>query len=164
MEIVMPGIGVIIWMTLIFILLLILLRKFAWIPILAALHNREEKIATSLSLAKQTQEEMKQLKADNENMMKEARLERENMMKEANDARKQMIAEAKSEAKSEADKVLVAARASIKSEKQAAVAELKTQLADFSIQIAEQILTQELGDKTKQQELVKKQIETINFN
>jgi F-type H+-transporting ATPase subunit b len=164
MEIVMPGIGVIFWMTFTFVLLLVLLRKFAWIPILTTLKSREEKIADSLALAKQTQEEMKQLKAQNETMMKEARQEREQMIKEATEARKQMIAEAKADAQAEADKVLAAARASIQSEKQAAMGELKAQLADFSIQIAEKILTEELGDKAKQQALVNKQIETINFN
>ncbi len=164
MDLIMRGVGVIFWMSLTFILLLVILRKFAWVPILKMLHDREHKISTSLAMAKQTQEEMKKLKADNEQMMKEARQEREQMMKEATDARKQMIAEAKADAQKEADKLLVAARASIQSEKQAAVNELKAQVAEFSIQIAEKILTQELGDKAKQQELVNKQIDTINFN
>lgn len=164
MNLVLPAIGTIFWMTVVFLLLFFLLKKFAWKPILSMIKEREAKISTSLALAKQTQEEMKQLKADNEKMMHEAIQERENILKQANAVKESIISEAKTKAQQEADRIVEAARINIQNEKMAAIVELKNQIADFSLEMAEKILNEELSQKDKHKSFVEKQLEQIKFN
>ena len=164
MGLVTPGIGLIFWMTLVFLLLLILLKKFAWGPILSSIKEREQSISTSLAMAKQTQEEMKRLQADNEKLLKEARGERDAILREANKLKDSIINEAKGKAQTEADRIVESARENIESEKRAALTEIKTQVAELSIEIAEKVLVAELSDKKKQSNLVQAQLDQLNFN
>lgn len=164
MSLVTPGIGLIFWMTLVFIVLLIILKKFAWKPILKSLKEREEKITTSLSMAKQTQEEMKQIKADNEVLLKEARGEREKILKGADEIKNQIISEAKSSAQNEADKIIENARKSIDNEKKMAIDDLKTQVAEYSLQIAEMLLNREMLDSQKEKDFLNEQVDKLHFN
>jgi len=164
MGLVTPGIGLIFWMTLVFLLLLILLKKFAWGPILSSIKEREQSISTSLAMAKQTQEEMKRLQADNEKLLKEARGERDAILREANKLKDSIINEAKGKAQTEADRIVESARENIESEKRAASTEIKTQVAELSIEIAEKVLVAELSDKKKQSNLVQAQLDQLNFN
>ncbi len=160
----MPGIGLIFWMTLVFSILLILLKKFAWKPIMESLKEREEDISSSLELAKQTKAEMKKLQADNEKLLVQARHERELILNEAKAAKDQIIGEAKDKAQSEADRIVEAARINIENEKRVALAEIKTQVAELSVEIAEKVLKAELSNKDAQSKLVEKQLENLNFN
>jgi len=164
MGLVTPGIGLIFWMTLTFILLLVILKKFAWKPIMQALKEREQGISSSLAMAKQTKAEMKQLQADNEKLLVQARIEREAILNDANKVKDQIINDAKTKAQSEADRIVEAARLNIESEKRAALTEIKTQVAELSIEIAEKVLGAELSNKQKQSELVEKQLQYLNFN
>lgn len=160
----MPGIGLIFWMTLVFSILLILLKKFAWKPIMDSLKEREDDISSSLDLAKQTKAEMKKLQADNEQLLVKARQERELILNEAKVAKDKIIAEAKDKAQSDADRIVEAARLNIENEKRVALAEIKTQVAELSIEIAEKVLKAELSNKDAQSKLVEKQLENLNFN
>ncbi len=164
MDLVMPGIGLIFWMTLVFSILLILLKKFAWKPIMDSLKEREDDISSSLDLAKQTKAEMKKLQADNEQLLVKARQERELILNEAKVAKDKIIAEAKDKAQSDADRIVEAARLNIENEKRVALAEIKTQVAELSIEIAEKVLKAELSNKDAQSKLVEKQLENLNFN
>ena len=164
MGLVTPGIGLIFWMTLVFLTLLFLLKKFAWGPIMTSIKEREMSISTSLAMAKQTQEEMKQLQADNEKLLKEARVERDAILSEANKLKDNIINEAKSKAQVEADRIVESALENIENEKRAALTEIKTQVAELSIEIAEKVLGAELSDKKKQGDLVQAQLEQLNFN
>lgn len=164
MDLVNPGIGLIFYMTVTFLLLLFILGKFAWKPILNMLKEREDKISSSLEMAKQTQEEMKKLKADNELLLKEAKDERDNIIKEANKIKETIINEAKSKAQSEADKIVESARENINNERMAAMIDLKNQIAELSIMVAEKVLTHELSDKAKQKEVLENELKNINFN
>jgi F-type H+-transporting ATPase subunit b len=159
-----PEWGQIFWGGIVFLILLILLKKFAWKPMLTAVNDREQAIEESVNLAKKTQAEMKQLQAQNENLLKEARAERDKMIKEASETSKQVIAEAKEAAKGEADKIIKDAQLVINSEKQAAVAELKTQMAAFSLEIAEKVIKGELATDDKQKALAEKLAESISVN
>ena len=127
MDLMNPGIGLIFWMTLAFLALLFILGKFAWKPILQSIKERETKISTSLAMAKQTQEEMKRLKADNEALLKEAKNERDAIIRDANKMKESIINEARKKAQTEADKIVESARESIMNEKMAAIIELKNQ-------------------------------------
>ncbi|MFM2207431.1 MAG: hypothetical protein RL213_1406 [Bacteroidota bacterium] len=164
MELIKPSIGLVFWMTVSFLILLFILKKFAWKPILNMLHEREQNIAEALNTAKKAREEMASLKADNERLLNEARLERDRMMKEARDTKDAIIAEAKGKAQSEANKILAQTRETIQTEKNAALTELKNQVAIMSIQIAEKILRAELSNDDKQKALVQNMLKDINMN
>jgi F-type H+-transporting ATPase subunit b len=164
MDLITPAVGQLFWGGLVFLILLVLLKKFAWKPMLTAVNDREKAIEESVNLAQKTQAEMKQLQAQNENLLKEARAERDKMIKEASETSKQVIAEAKEAAKGEADKIIKDAQLVINSEKQAAVAELKTQMAAFSLEIAEKVIKGELATDDKQKALAEKLADSISVN
>jgi len=164
MDLVTPEIGLIFWSTLSFLLLLFILRKFAWKPILKAVSDREDGIKNALATAKNARKEMQNLTADNERILKEARTERDGLLKEAREIKENIISEAKDEAQQQAEKVIEQAKATIQAEKQAAIADLKNQVAELSIGIAEKVVRQELSDKDKQIELVEKMLKEVTIN
>lgn len=159
-----PAIGLIFWTALTFILLLLLLAKFAWKPILNAIKTREEGIKEALSSADKALSDMRQLKSNNEKILIEARAERDQLLKEARETKEAIIAEAKQKAQADADKILSASREQIINEKNAAIAELKMQVAALSIQIAEKILKSELENKEKQKTFVDSLIKDVKLN
>ncbi|MBG44398.1 MAG: ATP synthase F0 subunit B [Aequorivita sp.] len=156
--------GLFFWQIIIFVLLLILLRKYAWKPILNAVNDREEGIKNALDSAEKAKLEMQNLQADNEKLLQEARSEREVMLKEAREIKAKMIADAKEEAKGEADKMVAQAQAAIESEKKSAIAELKQQVASLSLEIAEKVVKHELSDKDKQLKLVDEMLGDAKLN
>ena len=134
------SIGLFFWQTVIFLLLIWLLKKYAWTPILNIINDREEGIKNALESAEKAREEIKNLKASNDKVLKEAKIERDNILKEASSLKKSILEEAKSEAKTEAQKIIDNANDSIKNEKEAAVSEIKKQVASLSIEIAEKLI------------------------
>ena len=164
MELVKPAIGLIFWTAVVFILLVILLKKFAWKPILTAVENRNESIENALKAAEKAKEDIENLTADNERILNEAKLERDALLKEAREIKDKVIAEAKDKAKTEAEKILVSAKEQITNEKMAAITELKNQVAELSIEIAEKIIKSELEDLNKQKELVTSAISDTDLN
>ena len=156
--------GLFFWQLLMFVLLVVLLRKFAWKPILNAIESREEGIKDALDSAEKAKLEMANLNADNERLLQDARNERETMMKEAREIKTKMIADAKEEAQAEANKTIANAQAAIESEKKAAVAELKSTVATLSVEIAEKMVKSELSSKDKQLELVNTMLNDAKLN
>ena len=154
MELITPGFGLVFWTMITFLILLLILRKFAWKPILDSVSQREEGIKDALASAEEAKKEMQNLQANNEKLLKEARAERDAMMKEAREIKDKMIADAKEEAKDVAAKLIQNAQASIEQEKQAALSELKHQVAELSIGIAETVVKKELSAKKDQLKLV----------
>jgi F-type H+-transporting ATPase subunit b len=164
MGIVTPGFGLIFWTTITFFLLLFLLAKFAWKPILKAVQDREQAIDSALKAAEAAKSEMASLQSSNEQLLKEAREEREQILKEARTMRDKTIAEAKTAASEEAAKVLDAARAQIHNEKMAAMTEVKNQVAQLAIDMSERILRAELKDANAQKAMVDRAMEDIKMN
>lgn len=156
MKLVTPEIGLLFWMCLSFGIVVFLLAKYAWKPILNAVKERETSIDNALNEAKQARAEIAQMTAGNEDLMRQARTEREAMLKEARDIRDKEISEAKTRAKTEADALLARARQDIHTEKNAAITEMKNQVGKLSILVAERILREKLHDQSAQQELVDK--------
>ncbi len=156
--------GLFFWQTILFIGLLLLLRKFAWKPILNAIKEREEGILNSLESAKNARKEMQNLTADNERILKEARNDREDLLKEARSMRERMIDEAKGEAQVEANTLIAKAKESIETEKQAAITDLKKQVANLSIGIAEKLVKEELASKDKQVKLIETMLKDVKLN
>jgi F-type H+-transporting ATPase subunit b len=164
MDLVTPGFGLVFWTAITFIFLLLILKKFAWKPILGAVSDREEGIRKALASAEKAKLEMQNLQADNERILKEARAEREGMLKEAREIKTKMIEDAKGEAQSQANKIIEQAQAAIESEKKAAIAQLKSQVANLSIEIAEKVVREELSSKDKQLKLVDSMLGEAKFN
>jgi F-type H+-transporting ATPase subunit b len=164
MGLVTPDFGLIFWMTLSFGILLYILAKFAWKPILATLHEREQSIEDALNQADKAREEMLALKSDNEELLRQAKEERSAILKDARIIRDNIIEESKTKANQEYHRILEAAKESIHYEKMAAITELKNQIATLSIDIAEKILKEELSDKERQKKHIDNMMDNISFN
>ncbi|MDG4945214.1 F0F1 ATP synthase subunit B [Weeksellaceae bacterium KMM 9713] len=164
MELLTPSIGLIFWTTLIFVILFLLLAKFAWKPILSAVNEREAHIEDALNQAKKAREEMAYLKNENEKILQQAREERDAMLKEAREMRNETINKAKEDAKLEAEKIIVSARESIQTEKAAAIADIKNQVATLSIGVAEKVLGKQLSQSENQNAYVDELIKDINLS
>jgi F-type H+-transporting ATPase subunit b len=156
--------GLFFWQTIIFIVLIFLLKKFAWKPILDAVNEREDGIKNALLSAENAKKEMQNLQADNQRILQEARLERDTMLKEAREMKEKMIADSKNEAQVQGLKMIEQAKATIESEKNAAVAELKAQVSNLSLEIAEKLLKDELSNKESQVKLVEKMLGDAKLN
>ncbi len=159
-----PGIGLIFWMSVIFLIVLLILGKWGWPVLIQGIKKREEDIRNSLQAAKKAQEEMKQLKSDNEQLLLEAKKERDQLLKEAKQVKDQIIEDARKQAVLESDKIISEARENIQAEKRQAVEELKEQVSLFSIEIAEKILRQEVADKQRSEQIISEEMQNINFN
>ena len=157
------SIGLFFWQLILFVGLVLLLKKFAWKQILGAVNEREEGIKTALASAEDAKKEMQNLNASNEQLLKDARAERDALMKDARDIKDKMIADAKEETKEITAKLIENAQASIVQEKQAALAELKKQVAELSIGIAETVIKKELASKDDQLKLVEEILKEVTL-
>jgi len=164
MELVKPEFGLVFWMTVSFLIVVFILRKFAWGPILSSLKERETSIEDALNAAKKAKDEVANMKAENEQLLKQARNERDMMLKEARDTKDAIVNEARSKAQSEADRMITSAREAIQNEKMAAITELKNQVATLSIEIAEKVIRQQLASDEKQKALVNDLLKDVKLN
>lgn len=163
-SLITPGIGLIFWTGVVFLLLVGILGKFAWKPILQAIKTREKNISDALASAESALKDMRELRANNEKILAQARNERDALLKEARETKDSIVAEAKAKAQTEADRIMNSAREQIVNEKNAAVADLKVQVASLSIEIAEKILKTELASDEKQKALVNNLMKDVNLN
>jgi F-type H+-transporting ATPase subunit b len=164
MELVKPEFGLVFWMTVSFLIVVFILRKFAWGPILSSLKERETSIEDALNAAKKAKDEVANMKAENEQLLKLARNERDMMLKEARETKDAIVNEARAKAQSEADRMIASARESIQNEKMAAITELKNQVATLSIEIAEKVIRQQLASDDKQKALVNDLLKDVKLN
>ncbi len=164
MDLVTPGFGLVVWTIITFLFLLFILRKFAWKPILGAVEQREDGIKGALASAENARKEMENLKSDNERILNEARAEREAMLKDAREIKTKMIADARDEAQTQASKMIEQAQTAIESEKKAAMAELRNQVAILSVDIAEKVVREELSNKDRQLKLVESMLSDTKLN
>lgn len=164
MDLITPGFGLIFWQTIIFLVVLFILGKFAWKPILGALKSREDSIEEALKSAEKAKEEMANLKADNEKLLAEAKQERDKMIKDAAKMGEDLKDKAKADAKIIGDKMIEDARLTIEGEKDDAIRQIKDQVAELSIQITEKLLKKNLSDDKSQQELIKGYMKDIKLN
>lgn len=158
------SLGLFFWQAVILLVLILLLVKFAWRPIMDSITAREEGIAAALAAAEAARKEMHNLQADNQRILQEARAERDAMIKDAREIKEKMIADAKAEAQAEGAKMIELAKATINSEKNAAMAELKNQVSGLSLEIAEKILKNELSDKQSQTNMVERMLDDVKLN
>ncbi|MFZ9980616.1 MAG: F0F1 ATP synthase subunit B [Cyclobacteriaceae bacterium] len=164
MDLLTPGTGLLFWQSVVFIALFLFLAKFAWKPIIGALNEREESIRQALESAEKAKAEMAALQAGNEKLLKEAREERDRIVRDAREAANRLIDQAQTEARKSADKLIEDAKAVINTEKQAALRDVKSQVALFSIEIAEKLLKKNLSSDKAQKDMVEEFIKEIKLN
>lgn len=164
MDLLTPGTGLILWQTFVFLLLVLLLAKFAWKPILGSLKEREESIQQALDSAEKAKLEMAALKSDNEKLLREAREERDKILRDAREAANRLHDQAQTDAKKNADKIIEDAKAIIQTEKNAALRDVKAQVAMFSLEIAEKLIKNNLKDDKAQRELADTFIKDLKLN
>ena len=162
MELVTPAIGLVFWMLVTFSLLLFILKKFAWKPILTSMKEREETIEKSLQEAANARAEMQKLNQQNESLLAEARAERETILKEAREIREKIVSEAKSAADEEAKRLIARANDEKNNQKNAALDELKKEVAQFSLQIAQKLVGKELENNDAQKALIADQLSKLD--
>ncbi|MBL7812319.1 MAG: F0F1 ATP synthase subunit B [Bacteroidetes bacterium] len=161
MELVSPSLGLVFWMLVTFSLLLFLLKKFAWKPLLTSLKEREESIENSLQQAENARAEMARLQSQNEALLAEARLERDQIVREAREMKEKIINDAKVIADEEGKKLIARANDEINKQKLAALDELKKEVAGFSVQIAEKLVSKQLDNNAAQQALIAEQLSQL---
>lgn len=164
MDLLIPSFALIFWNLLAFLIVMFLLRKFAWKPILGAMKSREDNIADALNSAERVRAEMAQLKNENEALLAKAREERAQILKEARDIKDKMIDEAKETAKTEASKIITDAQAAIQAQKMAALTDVKNQVGHLVIEISEKVLGRELSNKNEQEVFIKDLAKNIKLN
>jgi len=164
MDIVQPAIGLIFWTAISFVILLVILGKFAWKPILGAVTERERSIEEALSKAEAAKEEMARLTGENEELLKQARIERDLILREAKHVKDQIIGEAKDAAQKEGARMIEKARIEIDNQTAIAMAGVKEQVASLSIEIAEKVLRKQFEDKQKQEDLVEDLLKKVKLN
>lgn len=164
MDLVTPGVGLLFWMLLSFTVVLLILKKYAWKPILKSLKDREDSIEGALTAADEAKKEMARLKADNEKIMAEARKERDSLLKEARELKDKIIADAKEQATKDSNKIIQDAAEQIDVLKTQAMTEMKNQVAELSIEIAEKIIRKDLSGDNKQKEYLETLIKEMKFN
>ena len=164
MELLVPEIGLLVWNTISFLLLLFLLAKFAWKPIMKAIHEREQSIDDALNKAELAKQEMARLTSQNQDLMQQARAERDEILKEAKTLKDSILNEAKKQAQVEGSKLIEKAKIEIENQKKVALAEVKDQVSTLSLEIAERVLRTQLDDKTKQEALVANLLKDVELN
>jgi len=164
MDLVTPEVGLVFWTALSFFILLFLLGKFAWKPILNAVNEREQSIETALSRAEAVKEEMARLTSENETLLKQARAERDTILAEATKVKNQIIGEAKESAQKEGARQIELARMEINNQKAIAMADVKNQVASLSLEIAEKVLRKQFEDQSKQDALVKELLRDVKLS
>jgi F-type H+-transporting ATPase subunit b len=164
MDLLTPSFGLIFWTLLAFIVVFFILKKYAWKPILKSLDEREKLISGSLETAERVKAEMAQMKSENEALLAKAREERSQMMKEARDTRDKIVNEAKDQAKIEASRIVAEAQQAIQQQKMAAITDVKNQVGNLVIEVAEKILRRELNNKSEQEEYIKQLSNEVKLN
>ena len=164
MRLLTPELGLIFWTALAFIIVFVVLRKYAWGPILKSLDQREQSIAGSLETAERVEREMAQLKNENEELMAKAREERSLMLKEARDTKDRIVAEAKEQAKTEANKIIAEAQQQINAQKMAALTDVKNQVGKLVVEVIEKILRKQLSNTEAQEAHIKDLVDDVKLN
>jgi len=164
MQLLTPGFGLILWTLLAFIIVFVILKKYAWRPILESMSKREQGIADSLATAEKVRGEMALLKSENEALLVKAREERTLMLREAKETKEKIINDAKEQAKIETDKIIADAQSAINQQKMAAIVDLKNQVGNLVIEVSEKILRRELSSKQEQENYIKTLADQVKFN
>lgn len=164
MDLLLPGFGLIFWTLIAFIIVFLILKKFAWKPILKSLKDRETSIADSLATAERVKAEMAQLQSENEALLAKAREERALLLKEARETRDKIVNEAKEQAKTEGNRMIAEAQQAIQQQKMAAITDVKNQIGNLVIEVAEKVLRRELNNTSEQETYIKQLANEIKLN
>ncbi len=164
MELLLPKLGLIVWMTIVFAIVFFILAKFAWKPIINALKEREKNISDSILSAENVRKEMSLLKSENEELLAQAREERAQMMRDAKETRDKIIADAKDQARQEMAKIVADAQSVIHQQKMAAIVDLKNQVGNLVLEVSEKVIRRELSNKSEQEKYIQQLTQNVDLN
>ena len=164
MELLLPKLGLIVWMTIVFAIVFLILAKYAWKPIVKALKEREKNITDSILTAENVRKEMSLLKSENEELLAKAREERAQMMREAKEIRDKIIADAKDQGRQEMAKIVADAQSVIHHQKMAAIVDLKNQVGNLVLEVSEKVIRRELSNKTEQEKYIQQLTQNVDLN
>ena len=163
-PLVLPDIGLVFWNTIAFVVLLVVLGKFAWKPMLKAIAERESGIEEALLRADKMKAEIAAMQNENEALLAKAREERAGMIKDAKDTADKMVSDAKDKAKQEYERIISDAQVAITQQKNAALTEVKNQVGSLVVEVAEKILRKELSNRAEQESYIKQIAEGVKLN
>jgi len=163
-PLVLPDIGLVFWNTIAFLILLVVLGKFAWKPMLKAIAERESGIEEALLRADKMKAEIAAMQNENEALLAKAREERAGMIKDAKETADKMVSDAKDKAKQEYERIISDAQLAITQQKNAALTEVKNQVGSLVVEVAEKILRKELSNKAEQESYIKQIAEGVKLN
>ena len=163
-PLVLPDIGLVFWNTVAFLLLLVVLGKFAWKPILKAINDREQGIEDALARADKMKSELATMQSENEALLVKAREERATLIKEAKETADKMVADAKEKAKAQYDSIVADAQVAINQQKNAALTDVKNKVGALVIEVAEKVLHKELSNKAAQETYINELAEGVKLN
>jgi F-type H+-transporting ATPase subunit b len=164
MELLLPGVGLVFWTFIAFLLVFFILKKYAWKPILSSLKERELGIASAISTAENMKADMAKLKSENETILAQAREERARMIKEAKETSDKMISDAKERAKNEFERIVAEAQGSIQQQRNAALVDVKNQMGKLVVEVSEKVLRRELSNRSEQENYIKDLAESVKLN
>ena len=161
MDLMIPDSGLLFWMTIIFAIVFFILAKFGFPIITGMVEKRSKRISDSLEAARIAEEALANLQQEQERLVSETRAEQARLMQEAAAERERMIALAQQQARDEAQKIMDDARMRINEEKDAAMKEIRNEVAKVSLAIAEKVVRKELSSDASQRKLIDKLIEKL---
>lgn len=164
MELLNPGLGIVLYSLIAFVIVLLILRAAAWKPILKTLNERESGIADALAAAEKAKSEMASLKSENEALLAKAIEERANLLKDANASKDRIISEAQTEGQRVKEQLIAEAQQAITAQKNAAIADVKNQVGSIALDIAQKVIGRELADKSQQENYINQLTSEIKLN
>ncbi len=162
MSLITPDFGLFFWMTIVFLVVLGILAIFGFPVIVKMVNDRKAYIDESLRKAQEANEKLANIKAESEAMLQEARERQAVLLREAAETRDSIVAKAQDKAREEGNRLLAEAKAEIESQKQAAISDIRNQVATLSVEIAEKILREKLGDSKAQMNLIDRMLDNIS--
>lgn len=164
MDLLMPSTGLLFWMTIVFLIVLCIIGKWGFPVISNMVKERKAFIDNSLRKAHEANEKLANIQKEGESILQEAREKQAAILKEAADTREAIVAKAQEKAKEESARIVNDAKAEITNEKQQAIREIRAQVAELSVKIAERIVREKLSDDDKQMELIDKLLDEVTVD
>ncbi|MCI6503758.1 MAG: F0F1 ATP synthase subunit B [Prevotella sp.] len=164
MDLLIPSSGLLFWMSLTFLVVLCILWKFGFPVIVNMVNERKAFIDDSLQKAREANEKLANIQKEGESILQEAREKQAQILKEAAATRDSIVEKAQQKAREEGARMIEEARNEIESEKQAAISEIRNQVALLSVQIAEKVLRKNLSGDNAQMELIDRMLDDVSSN
>ena len=162
MDLLMPAFGLLFWMTVVFLIVFFILKMAGFPAIIKMVNDRKEYIDDSLKKAHEANEKLAKFQKQGESILQDAREKQAAILKEAAETRDAIVEKAQDKAREEGARLLSDAKAQIETEKQNAIREIRTQVAELSVQIAEKVLKEKLSSDKEQMDMINRLLDEVS--